>query len=69
MLIVNVDCDSSGNVKIILTDDGQKMRKLYELSGLDFSDLLQRKLKAGINKQFSHYVVINDSVIQGQFKL
>ena len=69
MLIEDVKCDDSGNVEIILTEDGKQVRKFYELSGLNFSDLLQRKLSRGMNKMFCHYVVVNDKVIRGQLRL
>jgi len=65
------DIDNKGNVRIELTDIGQKYKMLYEISGIDFSDFIHRKMRFGIRRLFSEFVVIdkNEKMLRGQTRI
>jgi hypothetical protein len=70
-LFKKFDMDSNGNVKIELTDIGQKYKMLYEISGIDFSDFINKKMRFGIRRLFSEFVVIdkNEKMLRGHTRI
>lgn len=65
------DMDDNGNVTVELTKDGVRMKRLYEMSGLDFSSYIQKKLRHGVKRMFSEFIVLDkdEKHIKGQVRL
>jgi hypothetical protein len=62
--------DKQGNITIELTEEGLRVKKLYEVSGLDFSSYIQKKMRFGLQRLFSEYIVLekNERHIKGHMR-
>lgn len=57
-LFGKIDADEHGNIRIELKGFGKSLKKMYDLSGLDFNDFVKKRLGLGVRKMFSEFIVL-----------